>query len=115
MPLILEASAGGCDWKQAGVLNPGDREGSLSDCRDGRRDVILFRCEPERSVIYASDAGMDSESGDERTVIALGTTELAVLTEGESFERNVTTDRGASYRVRWRHARLTAAAASLSP
>lgn len=104
MPLILEVSADGSEWKQAATLNPGDREGSVSDCRDGRRDVILFRCEPGRSVVYMSEAGMDCESGGGRTVITLGTTELAVLAEGESFERDVTSDHGASYRVRWRHA-----------
>lgn len=104
MPLILEVSADGSEWKRAAVLNPGDREGSVSDCRDGRRDVILFRCEAGRSVICMSAAGMDHESGGERTVVTLGTTELAVLAEGESFELDVTSDRGASYRVRWRHA-----------
>lgn len=104
MPLILEVSADGSEWKQAAVLNPGDREGSASDHSDGRRDVILFRCEPSRSVVYMSKAGMDHESGGERTVITLGTTELAVLAEGEFFERDVTSDLGASYRLRWRHA-----------
>lgn len=103
MPLILEVSAGGSGWKRAAVLNPGDREGSVSDCRDGHRDVILFRCDGDRSIIRASATGMDFEAGDERTVVTLGTAELAALTAGESFARYVTTDRGMSCQIRWRH------------
>lgn len=106
MPLIVEVNTGVFGWTRAAVLNPGDPVGSVSDCHDGRRDVILFRCEPERSVIYLSAAGADYESGPERIVVTLGTRELAVLADGESFERAVTTDRGKSCTVRWRHTRL---------
>jgi hypothetical protein len=66
--------------------------------------VILFRCESDRSVIRFSSAGADFEAGAERVIIPLsGFEELAVLGPGQSFERDVTTDRGLSCRVRWTH------------
>lgn len=104
MPLIAEFSASGSEWKRAGVLNPGDLPGSLSDCHDGVRDLIVFRCEGTRSVISLSMGGADFEFGDERAIVTDGLKELASLGPGESFERNVTTDRGLSCRVRWTHA-----------
>lgn len=70
MPLIVETSAGGSDWTQAGVLNPGDREGSLSDNRrDGWRYLVLFRCEPARSVVYLDRVPLDFAIAEARVVI----------------------------------------------
>jgi hypothetical protein len=101
--LIVEMCAGGSGWRQAGTLNPGDRDGSLSDNRNGHRGLIVFRCEPGRSVIFLSAAGVDFEFGDERIIATDGLEELAALGPGESFERDVTMDRGLSCRVRWTH------------
>lgn len=104
MTLILEVSAGGSGWRRAAALNPGDPEGSISDNRGGGRDVLMFRCEPGRSVIRRSSAGVDFEDGPDRVVLPLaGFEELASLGPGESFERDVITGRGISCRVRWRH------------
>jgi hypothetical protein len=103
MPLIIETSAGGSGWARAGVLNPGDREGSLSDNRgDGWRCLVLFRCEPGRSV-WLDRVPLDFAIGRARVVIPQGPEELATLADGESFERDITTDRGLSCRVRWTH------------
>lgn len=103
MPLILEVSADGSGWRRAATLNPGDPEGSICDNRDDGRDVLMFRCEPRRSVIRRSSGGVDFEVGPERVIMPLGLEELAVLADGESFERDVTTGRGVSCRVggRW--------------
>jgi hypothetical protein len=104
VPLIIETSAGGSDWTRAGVLNPGDREGSLSDNRrDGWRYLVLFRCEPGRSVVYLDRVPLDFAIAEARVVVPQDPEELATLTDGESFERDITTDRGLSCRVRWTH------------
>lgn len=103
MPLVMEISPGGRGWRPVAVLNPGDPEGSISNRRADRRDVILFRCEEQRSVVYRSAAGADYVSGVQRIVAALGTEELAALGDGESFELDVTMDSGLSGRVRWTH------------
>jgi hypothetical protein len=108
VPLILEVS-GGSDWKQAAVMNPGDPEGSVSDNREDGRDILMFRCEAARSVIRRSTGGADFETGPGRVIVPFGFEELAVLADGESFERDVTTDRGVSFRVRWRHVGASAA------
>jgi hypothetical protein len=85
-------------------LNPGDREGSLSDNRrDGWRYVVLFRCEPGRSVVCLSRVPPDFAFGRARVVVPQDLEDLATLADGESFERDITTDRGLSCRVRWTH------------
>jgi hypothetical protein len=102
MGLRIEISDGCGGWRPVAGMRPGDREGSISDSKPGRRDVIMFRCEPGRSVIRRSRAGADWEQGAERAVVPLaGFEELAVLVPGESFEMAVTSDRGVSYVARW--------------
>jgi hypothetical protein len=104
MPLIVGTSAGGSGRARAGALNPGDREGSLSDNRgDGWRHAILFRCEPGRSVVWLDRVPLDFAVGRARVVVPQCPEELAALGPGESFERDITTDRGLSCRVRWTH------------
>lgn len=103
MPLVMEISADGRAWRPVAVLNPGDPDGSVSNRQADRRDVILFRCEHHRSVVYRSTGGTDYESGAQRVVSTLGVEELASLTAGESFELDVTMDSGLSGRVRWTH------------
>ena len=70
----------------------------------GARDLIVFRCDGERSAVCLSMPGTTTtEVGRERAVITDGLEALASLSSGQSFERDVTTDRGMSCRVRWTH------------
>jgi hypothetical protein len=102
--LLMEVSADGTEWKRAATLAPGEREGSIShNWPDGKRDVILFACHGDHSMIRMPASGADFEDGDARMVITTGLREVARLGPGESFDMAVTTDRGLSYRVRWTH------------
>jgi hypothetical protein len=97
--------AGASDWTTIGSLGPVDREGSITDMTGGRRDVLLFRCEGGRSVISRSAAGIDFESGPDRVVLPLDGRRqtLAVLGDGQAYERDVISDAGREYRARWTH------------
>lgn len=104
MPLLVEvATAEG--WLPASVLFPGDPEASMSSNHPRGRDIILFRCEQDRSVISRSTGGADWETGGGtgRAIASLGIAELAVLGPGESFELTATSDRGHTHTVRWTH------------
>lgn len=105
MGLVVEASNDGGDWRPVCILHPGDPEGSFSTRGPDGRDVILFRCEQARSVVYRSAGGVDTETGagPHRIVMSSGEDTLAVLPPGESFEMPITTDRGFTGRMRWRH------------
>jgi hypothetical protein len=91
------------------LLGPGDQEGSIShNAPDGRRDVIMFACHGDYSVIRRSAAGADYEAGRDRVILTDGTEELARLGPGESFVMDVVSDSGIAYRVRWSHSRSPA-------
>lgn len=95
---------GQAGWQTLGVLRAADREGSITDTRPGSREIILFRCEGNRSVISRSAGGVDYEAGEARTVLPLqGRVTLAELNDGDFYERDVTSDRGIAYRARWTH------------
>jgi hypothetical protein len=101
---------GGGTWATLDTLDPATPEGSITDITgDGRRDVILFRCEGSRSVISRSVAGIDyrDDGGKKRVVVPLGGVDvLAELSDGQSYERDITSDAGLGYRARWTHQRL---------
>ena len=94
------------DWMYIAELGPRDQEGSLSDNHAEGRDVILFACQDVRSVIHRSASGMDFEAsgGTVRLVIPASDCDLlAELTDGQSYERDIVTDRGLAVRARWTH------------
>lgn len=96
--------SGAKDWLTLGTLTPGDQEGSITDITDGRRNVLLFRCEGERSIVSRSVGGTDWEVGAERVVVPLaGRERVAVLADGQSYERQLLSDAGLEYRARWTH------------
>jgi hypothetical protein len=102
--LLMEVSTDGTRWKPGAVLAPGDPEGSIShNWPDGKRDLILFRCCGDHSLIRLSAAGADFEHGGDRVIVTTGVRAIAQLGPGESFDMAVTSDRGVSYRVRWTH------------
>ena len=102
--LLMEVSADGGGWRYGTTLVPGDREGSIShNWPDGKRDVILFRCCGDHSLVRLSSAGGDFEHGSDRIITTAGFREIARLGPGDSFDMAVTSDRGVSYRAKWTH------------
>jgi hypothetical protein len=78
--LLIEISGDGQEWTRGGTLSPGQPEGSIShNWPDGKRDVILFRCHGDYSVIRLSVAGVDYEDGDDRMIMSAGLREVARL------------------------------------
>lgn len=95
---------GKSDWTTLGTLTPGMPEGSITDMAEGGdRDILLFRCDGARSVVSRSVGGVDVEAGPVREVRSLGREVLAVLGDGKSYERDVTSDTLRRYRARWTH------------
>ena len=103
MPLLVEVADAHGAWSAVHLIPAGDPDGSISNNQPAGRDIILFRCERDRSVIYRSAAGFDMEVAGGRIVTMLGTEVLAVLGPGDSFELPVISDRGVAYSVRWTH------------
>jgi hypothetical protein len=102
--LSMEVSADGREWKPGTALTPGQPEGSIShNWPDGKRDLILFRCCGDHSLIRLSAGGADFECGDDRAIVTTGFREIARLGPDDSFDMAITSDRGLSYRVRWTH------------
>jgi hypothetical protein len=95
------------EWREVGRLESGDKPGSMSDNDVGeipaRREVLIFRCLGDRSVITRSVAGADACIGPNRSVVAVAEEILADLQPGQSFEKTVQTDNGFSFLVRWTH------------
>lgn len=90
-------------WLKLGTLTPQVPPGSISHNAAGARDVILFRCCGDYSLVERSLGGADIEEGAARTILTDGTELLATLRDGESFEMAVTSDGGRSYTARWTH------------
>ena len=102
--LRLEVRTPGSEWRQLALLSPGDREGSVSHAPlGGTRDVIMFACHGDHSMIRRSAAGADYETGTARVIATVGMIELARLRDGGTFEMDVISDRGIKYRARWTH------------
>ena len=102
--LLMEVSADGRGWKSGATLTPGQPEGSIShNWPDGKRDVLLFRCCGDHSLVRLSAGGADFEDGSDRVVVTAGFRDVVRLGPGDSFDMAVTSDRGVSYSVRWTH------------
>ena len=103
MSLILEIYTNEKEWIKAGELNPGDRPGSISNNNpDGSRDVYLFECETNnnRSVIYRSSAGINTEVENLRVANVQGLEVIKELSKNDpTLEMKVKTDRSQHYRV----------------
>jgi hypothetical protein len=104
--LLFESRAGeSAGWTLLATLRPHDRPGSVSrNMPDGHRDVIMFDCNEDHSVISRSVFGADMEEGTERVISTAGIEVLATLMPGQSYETNVISDRGVAYTARWTHA-----------
>lgn len=103
--LLLEGRFGNTGrWTVIASLGPHDPPGSISRITPGGRDVIIFRCAGDHSVIERPIAGADWETGAQRVIATTGTEVLATLTAGQSYEADVVSDRGVAYTARWSHA-----------
>jgi hypothetical protein len=83
-------------WHQAGVMQPGDRYGSVSDNTEHGRDIYYFGMDviEGKAVIKKSLAGFDIEEGELRSIDTLGGLSLlASLEPGEQYELIVKTDK----------------------
>jgi hypothetical protein len=100
--LRFEAHVDG-KWVRLPALKYGDLPGSISGNTLEGRGVVMFHCAGDHSVIEQSVFGADVEAGDTREVITAGTETLATLTDGQSYELDVVSDRGIDYRARWTH------------
>ncbi len=108
-PCELEIRAPASEkWIRLGQLNPGRKPGSFSNIREDEvREIVLFECAEDDSEtrIFRSGLGIDWEAGNLRGVIP--DPELLELVRtlkaGESYEMNITTDRGTKAVVRFTH------------
>lgn len=94
------------DWALAGVINWGDRDGSISaNNPDGGRDIYLFGVDMinRQGFIKKSIGGIDETNPSVRKIDSLGFTAIASLANGESYELETVTDtsRGETRRVRF--------------
>jgi hypothetical protein len=102
--LLMEVSADGREWRSGATLLPASPGGSIShNWPDGKRDVILFRCCGDHSLVWLSAAGADFTAGGDRVVMSAGSREIARLGPGDSFDMAITSDGGVSYKARWTH------------
>jgi hypothetical protein len=95
-------------WIKIGQLNPLNRPGSFSNIREDEvREIVLFECSNDDSEtrIFRSGLGIDWEAGDLRGIAPYPELlELVkTLKKGESYEMNITTDRGTRAVVRFSH------------
>ena len=95
------------EWLKFNAIKPGDPPGSISDVSKGQRDIYLFDCAPDnsKSTIYRSRLGVDWVV-DEATRVVTPLEDVDVIKElkkGESFELEVTTERGHSGTFRFTH------------
>ncbi|MFZ5933051.1 MAG: hypothetical protein ACOYT7_03195 [Patescibacteria group bacterium] len=97
------------EWVRLRQLNSGEAPGSFTDVSKGGREVYLFECSPDDSftIIYRSKSGIDYDlgtRGEERVVVPTEKPEVVkVLSKGESYEIEVTTERGRTGTFRFAH------------
>lgn len=104
MPLIVEAYVPHAHgWRELGRLNAGDPQGSMSHNPEGR-EVVVFGCYGDYSLVERSRGGGDKELGAGRVIATLGFETLARLGPGQNFEAILRRDgQTLPTRVRWRH------------
>ena len=78
MALLMEMFHDG-SWRLVGRLNPGGRDGSVSNNVGSDRQIIRFRLDGDCGVVERSRAGIDFEHGVERGIVSVGYEELARL------------------------------------
>lgn len=96
-------------WLKIGKVRPGEPPGSMSNNkRGGIREIILFECagDDSQTTIYRSGQGADAELGEKGKLrLVLPNPEkleiLKTLKRGESYEMEITTDRGHKERIRF--------------
>lgn len=82
------------DWFSVQGIQPGDRDGTVSDNTQHGRDVYLFGIDgvENQGYIKRSIAGMDTASGSTRRIDSAGFVTVAALKPGEAYELTVKTD-----------------------
>lgn len=91
-------------WVPVGpVIREGDQPGSVSNKTADGRELILFICQGNRSLVIRSRNGFDIEKGADQEVFSQGFERLAALAAGESYEMPVTLPHGLSVDIRWTH------------
>jgi hypothetical protein len=101
--LTIEAEvAGRAGWTLVGAVRSGQRPGSISQNTAAGREAILFYCQGLTGYVCRSrgQTGLDLEGG-LRVVECSDLDQLAVLEPGQTFELDVTSDRGVRWRARW--------------
>lgn len=81
-------------WALAGELQPGQRDGSISDNHSAGRDVYIFGVDPteNRGYVKKSAFGMDTADKVIRAIDTTNFIEVTYLEPGESYEMEVRTD-----------------------
>jgi hypothetical protein len=90
-------------WAKLATLTPDDPPGSISQNTPDGRDVIMFYCGGDHSVVERSLGGGDIEVDAMRVVTTAGTERLATLKPGQTYEADVVSDKGIAYKARWTH------------
>jgi hypothetical protein len=68
------------EWREFNRLDPSEPPGSLSHNGPGDRQVYMFRCLGDYSILQRSKSGADFERGDLRAVSSLVFEDVARLT-----------------------------------
>ncbi len=96
MPLKTELYNPAADqWVALSVVDCGDPPGSLSDNRDGHRQLYVFSCAPNdcTSTIYRSRLGVDAATPVTREIQTTGLDTVKELRRGDDpFELTVQPD-----------------------
>ncbi|KKU04086.1 MAG: hypothetical protein UX88_C0003G0022 [Candidatus Woesebacteria bacterium GW2011_GWC2_47_16] len=101
-------SPGSEKWIKFGRLNPGRKPVSFPNIREDQvREIILFECSNDGSEtrIFRSGLEIEWESEESRRIVPdLELLQLVkTLKRGESYEMNITTDRGTRAVIRFTH------------
>lgn len=94
------------EWILAGIIRPGDPDGSISDNHKDGRDIYLFGVDPinNQGYVKRSEFGLDEATSEVRIIDSIGFTAVASLDPGESYELAVRTDVSSRQRrVRFRY------------
>ncbi len=104
MPLRIEVYKNG-KWIKVGELTKHDPPGSFSNISpDGRREIYIFECFGNKSVIYRSKGGIDREIGSLREIYTFGLERIKELGKGNSYEMEIGTDKSSERRkIRFVH------------
>lgn len=92
-------------WRRLGELHADGPPGSIShNPTEGPRELIMFSCQGEHSLITRSVAGVDAEIGAARVITSVGTETIARLEPGKQLELMLRIDNVAMpQRIRFRH------------